>query len=146
MKHNTSTFAQFLLRIKLGPFFKRLIIAYLVATVLLADYIWLHLPFSYIRPDTEGADTSISYRYDILAAWLIAILAGLIIGRVKTRRWLRPMLLLVSLVIICAFMLSSMELGHRRGDLPSAWFAWVDQNAWVDPFMGSDQVPKCPST
>lgn len=94
-------------------FLKRLILAFLLTTVLLASYIWLHIPYSYL--DANGwAATSISSWYDILATWLIAVMAAFVIGRVSLPRWPRLLLLLMSSLILLTFILSCAELSYRN--------------------------------
>jgi photosystem II stability/assembly factor-like uncharacterized protein len=122
---------------KMWSFVKRLLLTYLVTTLILAGYIALHIPFSYLRDNPVGATTKISYRTDIYVTWLIAVVAALIFGRIRiSRRWLRVILLIVSLPLIAVFVVSSAELIFRSTNPSSDWIAWISENAWIAAGIG----------
>lgn len=116
------------------PFIKRLALAYVMTTVLLSNYIALHIPTSSYLDDLVGATTTISHRSDIYAAWLIAVLAAIAIGRVRVPRWPRIILLVASFLLILIFIVSSVELDLRRTYESPNWIVWSNENAWIQPY------------
>jgi ligand-binding sensor domain-containing protein len=119
-------------------FLRRLALAFLLTAFLLACYIWLHIPFSY--PDATGrAATSVSYRFDILTTWLIAVAMALVLGRISARCWLRLVLLLVSCLVLIAFIFACFEL-HYRTVSPN-WVRVIAPLEWIEPFRGRSTIP-----
>jgi len=112
-------------------FLKRVILAFSLTTVLLAGYIWLHIPFSYLGAG-GWARTSISDWHDIIVAWLIAVMAAFVIARVSVPRWPRLVLLLMSSLILLTFILSCAELNYRKTN--PEWVGVVKPLSWIEPF------------
>ena len=101
------------------PEIRKVLLGYILIFVVSTLFVLLHIPFSYLRVNPEGAATNFRHFWDVWAVVVIATLAAILIGPVEIKsRFERLFFLVYSLAGLSLFILTGVELMQRQTPRP----------------------------